>query len=305
MVVERVLQEPGRFAKKRFNWMALLIEKTRINCTLIILKVKTPLYTAASLRHKSAPGGTRRAYLSVNSPKISVRAGCFSVYTVLPFLTLPLIITGKAATLACTGICITIKFLTFEMKKTTFLLAFILVQYCAFAQSVWTLDKAHSKIGFTVTHHMISEVDGYFADYEGTITTTKEDFSDAVFELTIKTASLTTNFEMRDNHLKSADIFDVEKYPTITFKSTSLVQIAGNRYKLSGNLTMKSTTLPIALDVTIVGPGKNDRAKRFEIGVKGIGRLSRLAYGIGQNLDTFSVSDDVELRILGEFDKPY
>lgn len=207
--------------------------------------------------------------------------------------------------MACTGICITIKFLTFEMKKTTFLLAFILVQYCAFAQSVWTLDKAHSKIGFTVTHHMISEVDGYFADYEGTITTTKEDFSDAVFELTIKTASLTTNFEMRDNHLKSADIFDVEKYPTITFKSTSLVQIAGNRYKLSGNLTMKSTTLPIALDVTIVGPGKNDRAKRFEIGVKGIGRLSRLAYGIGQNLDTFSVSDDVELRILGEFDKPY
>ena len=152
---------------------------------------------------------------------------------------------------------------------------------------------------------MISEVDGYFANYEGKITTTKDDFSDAVFELTIQTASLTTNFEMRDNHLKSPDIFDVEKYPTIAFKSTSLAQIAGNRYKLSGNLTIKATTLPISLDLTIVGPSKNDRAKRFEIGVKGLGRLSRLAFGVGQNLGLVSVSDDVELRILGEFDKAY
>ena len=213
--------------------------------------------------------------------------------------------TGKPATLAVPAFVSLLQCFKSDMKKTTFLLAFILVQCCAFSQSVWTLDRAHSKIGFTVTHHMISEVDGYFADYEGKITTTKEDFSDAVFELTIKTASLTTNFEMRDNHLKSADIFDVEKYPTLSFKSTKLAQIAGNRYKLTGDLTMKSTTLPVSLDLTIVGPGKNDRAKRFEIGVKGIGRLSRLAFGVGQNLDTFSVSDDVELRILGEFDKGY
>lgn len=191
------------------------------------------------------------------------------------------------------------------MKKHAFLLVLSLLSVAAKAQSVWTLDKAHSKIGFTVTHHMISEVDGYFANYEGKMTTTKDDFSDAVFELTIQTASLTTNFEMRDNHLKSPDIFDVEKYPTIAFKSTSLAQIAGNRYKLSGNLTIKATTLPIALDLTIVGPSKNDRAKRFEIGVKGLGRLSRLAFGVGQNLGLVSVSDDVELRILGEFDKAY
>jgi polyisoprenoid-binding protein YceI len=191
------------------------------------------------------------------------------------------------------------------MKKNIFLLAFLLAQFHGMAQAVWTLDKAHSKVGFTVTHHMISEVDGYFADYEGTMTASKDDFSDAVFALTIKTASLTTNFEMRDGHLKSPDIFDVEKYPTITFKSTALTQIAGNRYKLAGNLTMKATTLPVSLDLTIVGPSKNDRAKRFEIGVKGIGRLSRLAFGVGANLGTTSVSDEVELRLLGEFDKAY
>jgi polyisoprenoid-binding protein YceI len=191
------------------------------------------------------------------------------------------------------------------MKKNMLFAALFLALFDAAAQSVWTLDKAHSKIAFTVTHHLISEVDGYFAEYEGKMTAEKEDFTDAVFELSIKTASLTTNFEMRDNHLKSPDIFDVEKYPAITFKSTSITQIAGNRYKLTGDLTMKTTTLSVTLDLTIVGPVKNDRAKRFEIGVKGIGRLSRLAFGVGERLGTTSVSDDVELRILGEFDKAY
>ena len=191
------------------------------------------------------------------------------------------------------------------MKKIAFFFALFLIQLGTNAQSVWTLDKAHSKVGFTVTHHMISEVDGYFADYEGSMTSAKDDFSDAVFDLTIKTASLTTLFEMRDGHLKSPDIFDVEKYPTITFKSTAVSQIAGNKYKMTGNLTMKATTLPITLDLTIVGPTKNDRAKRFEIGVKGVGRLSRLAFGVGEKLGTISVSDEVELRIIGEFDKSY
>jgi polyisoprenoid-binding protein YceI len=152
---------------------------------------------------------------------------------------------------------------------------------------------------------MISEVDGYFADFEGTMKNTKDDFSDATFTLNIKTASITTQFEVRDNHLKSADIFDVEKYPTISFVSSSVTHIAGNRYKLNGALTMKATTLPVTLDLTIIGTNKNDQAKRFEIGVKGISKLSRLAYGVGTNLGVFSVSDEVELRLTGEFDKAF
>lgn len=191
------------------------------------------------------------------------------------------------------------------MQKPVLFVVFLFATFCAFGQNTWTLDKGHSKIGFTVTHHMISEVDGYFKDYEGKMTATKEDYSDAVFELTVQTASLNTNLEMRDGHLKSPDIFDVEKFPTMTFKSTAFNQIAGNRYKMTGDLTIKGTTLPITLDVTMVGPGKNDRAKRFEMGVKALGKLSRLAFGVGKNLGTTSVSDEVELRILGEFDKAY
>jgi polyisoprenoid-binding protein YceI len=191
------------------------------------------------------------------------------------------------------------------MKKILILSIILLLQISVRAQSTWTLDKVHSKVGFTVTHHMISEVDGYFADFDGSMTNTKEDFSDASFTLNLKTASLTTLFEIRDNHLKSPDIFDVVKYPAISFLSSSITHIAGNKYKMNGSLTMKATTLPISLDLTIIGTNKNDQAKRFEIGVKGIGKLSRLAYGVGTKLDTFSVSDEVELRLTGEFDKSY
>lgn len=191
------------------------------------------------------------------------------------------------------------------MKKTILVLALIAASLCTFGQSAWTLDKGHSRIGFTVTHHMISEVDGYFREYAGTMTSSKDDFSDAVFELTVQTASLNTENEMRDGHLKSPDIFDVEKFPTMTFKSSNFKQIAGNRYKMAGDLTIKGVSNPIFMDVTLVGPGRNERAKRFEIGVKGLGKLSRLAYGVGVNLNTFSVSDEVDLRIIGEFDKSF
>lgn len=191
------------------------------------------------------------------------------------------------------------------MKKTTLSLLFLITSVCGFSQSVWTLDPGHSRVGFTVTHHMISEVDGYFRTFEGKMSATKEDLSDAVFELTVQMASLNTENEMRDGHLKSPDIFDVVKFPVMTFKSTAFKQISGNRYKMTGDLTIKGVTKALSLDVTMVGPGKNERAKRFEMGVKGVGTLSRLAYGVGVNLDTFSVSDDVELRVTGEFDKGY
>ncbi|MEI6410717.1 MAG: YceI family protein [Bacteroidota bacterium] len=191
------------------------------------------------------------------------------------------------------------------MKRIALFFALLFAGGAAFAQNAWTLDPGHSRIGFTVTHHMISEVDGYFRTFSGKMTTTKDDFSDAVFELTVQTASLNTENEMRDGHLKSADVFDVEKFPTMTFKTIAFAQIAGNRYKMTGDLTIKGVTKPISMDVTLVGPGKNERAKRFEIGVKGLGKLSRLAYGVGERLDTFSVSDEVELRIVGEFDKGY
>ena len=149
--------------------------------------------------------------------------------------------------------------------------------------------SCNSKIGFTVTHHMISEIDGYFRAYQATMTTAEDDFSDAVFEFSADIESINTESERRDNHLRSAGIFDAEKHPTMNFKSISCDQIAGNRYKVSGNFTIKGKTLPIALDLWLVGPVKNDRGKRFEIGAKAVGKLNRRDFGVGENLPFGSV----------------
>lgn len=191
------------------------------------------------------------------------------------------------------------------MKNLVFILVYVLSSSSLIGQDVWTLDKGHSKVGFTVTHHMISEIDGNFKVYEAKMTTAKDDFSDAVFEFSAETASINTENEPRDGHLKSEDIFDAEKFPTISFKSSSFTQIAGNRYKISGDLTMKAKTLPITLDLWMVGPVENERAKRYEIGIKATGKLSRKSFGVGEKLPVVSVSDEVELRLLGEFNKAF
>jgi polyisoprenoid-binding protein YceI len=191
------------------------------------------------------------------------------------------------------------------MRVFSFILAFLLTTTCVFSQSVWTLDKGHSKVGFTVSHHTISEVDGVFKTYDAKFTASKEDFSDAVFEMSADIASLNTENEARDKHLKSADIFDAEKFPTLTFKSTSFAKVMGNKWKVTGDLTMKGVTQSVSLDLWLGGPEKNDRAKRFEVGIKALGKLSRNAFGVGKNLPTMMVGDDVELRVLGEFNKPY
>ncbi|MFK7776249.1 MAG: YceI family protein [Saprospiraceae bacterium] len=188
--------------------------------------------------------------------------------------------------------------------KNLILISFLFaVSFSLSAQDVWTLDKSHTRVGFTVTHHMISELDGNFKEYDAKITTTTEDFSDAVFEFSAKTASINTDFELRDGHLREADYFDVEKYPTLHFKSTFFRKIAGNEYKIIGDLTIKGITKSVELDLWLIGSQMNKRVKQLEIGVKATGKIKRLDYGIGDNLPLFNVSDQIDLRVLGEFRK--
>src|SRR5687768_677395 len=104
------------------------------------------------------------------------------------------------------------------MKKLNILLVFLTLTITAFAQT-YSVDKAHSSVGFTVTHLLVSEVDGSFKAFDAKITASKDDFSDAVFELTADASSIFTNNDKRDDHLKSPDFFEVAKYPTVTFKS--------------------------------------------------------------------------------------
>src|ERR1700746_2634739 len=139
------------------------------------------------------------------------------------------------------------------MKKVNILLALLFAAGSTFAQT-WSVDKAHAKLGFGVTHLLISEVEGSLKTFDAKITSSKENFSDAVFELTAQTNSINTDVEKRDAHLKGPDFFDVEKFPTLTFKSTSFKKVEGKKYKLAGDLTLHGVTKPIELDVTLNGP---------------------------------------------------
>jgi polyisoprenoid-binding protein YceI len=189
------------------------------------------------------------------------------------------------------------------MKKVFLVAALTVLSICSFAQ--WAVDKGHSKPTFTVTHHGISEVEGYFKKYDATLTATKDDLSDAVFEINIDAASINTDLEMRDNSLRGEDLFDVTKYPTIHFISTSFKKKQGNQYLMQGNLTIKGITKPISLDVTMNGPVPNPNAnvKGLQIGIKATGTINRSDFHVGGGLTNAFVSDEVQIRVTGEFGK--
>ncbi len=188
------------------------------------------------------------------------------------------------------------------MKKLTIIFAaFVLLTAFTTMNGIWKNDDPHSQLGFTVTHLGISEISGTINDFDVNVQTSKPDFSDAVFELTANVGSIDTRVEARDNHLKSADFFDAEKYPAITFKSTDLKKAGANKYKLTGNLTMHGVTKPVTLDLVYKGTVENAMNKKQTAGFQLTGTIKRSAFGIGEKFPTAMVSDDVRIKADGEF----
>ena len=187
------------------------------------------------------------------------------------------------------------------MKKIAILISILSISLSTFAQK-WNADKAHSKVGFTVTHLMLSEVDGNFKKFDASIMSEKEDFSDAIFEFTADVNSVETGNDMRNGHLQKADMFDAEKFPTISFKSTSISKVDAKKYKLVGNLTMKGITKPATFDLTLNGMGKNQRTQKPIAGFKLTGTVKRTDFGIG-GMPSAVVSEEIEIRAVGEFGK--
>jgi polyisoprenoid-binding protein YceI len=188
------------------------------------------------------------------------------------------------------------------MKKNVLLLAALLVSATTFAQT-WSLDKAHSKVGFSVTHLMISTVDGSFKSVDAKITSSKEDFSDAVIELTAETNSVNTDNEKRDGHLQSPDFFDAAKYPTITFKSKSFKKTGDKKYKLTGDLTLHGVTKLVELDVVLGGVAVHPYTKKSIAGFKITGTIKRSDFGVGSGTPTSVVGDEVVIAAATEFAK--
>lgn len=187
------------------------------------------------------------------------------------------------------------------MKKV-FLIAATCVAFTAFTTlATWTNDDAHSQLGFTVTHLGISDVSGTFNDFDVTVQSSKPDFSDASFELTAKVGSINTRVDARDNHLKSADFFDAEKFPTITFKSTGIKNAGKNKFKLSGNLTMHGVTKPVTMDLVYRGTVENPMSKKKTAGFQLSGTVKRSDFGIGGKFPAPMISDEVRIKADGEF----
>lgn len=149
-------------------------------------------------------------------------------------------------------------------------------------ETVWVIDKSHSKIGFTVTHLLITEVDGHFKDFDVKVTTNRDDFENAKIEFTAKTASIFTDNERRDEHLRSDDFFNSEKFPEMKFVSKSFKKVGKNKYRLVGDLTIRDVTRQVTLDVTYNGTTK-DPWGNTKAGFSVTGQINRFDYGLKWN----------------------
>src|SRR5688500_18649901 len=173
------------------------------------------------------------------------------------------------------------------------------------AATKWTIDKAHSNVKFTVTHMVISEVDGAFKSFDGTVEHSKPDFSDAKVNFTVDVSSIDTDNERRDGHLKSDDFFNAEKFPQMKFQSTSFKSLGNNKYELAGNLTIRDITKPVKFDVTY--GGSNTSGGNTKAGFKAKTTINRFDYNLKWDRATEAgslvVDKDVVVSVNSEFDK--
>mgnify|MGYP003330213414 FL=1 len=163
------------------------------------------------------------------------------------------------------------------MKRTLILaLGIAVAAVTASAQTNWVGDKAHTNVGFTVTHMVIAEVSGLFRDTDIKVSSTSEDFNGASIEFTAKTGSIDTQNEMRDGHLKSDDFFSAEKYPEIKF-SGKLIK-SGSTYTAQGKLTLHNVTRDASFNVKYMGTIKTSQFTKA--GFKLSGEINRFDYDL-------------------------
>ncbi|MBK7104884.1 MAG: YceI family protein [Ignavibacteriae bacterium] len=190
---------------------------------------------------------------------------------------------------------------TIKIAVMVFLLAGI-----SFAQTNWGLDKSHSKIGFSVTHMIITETEGQFNSFDVKVVSKNDNFEDAQIDFSADVNSIDTDNEKRDAHLKGDDFFSAEKFPKMTFVGKSFKKVSDKNYKLVGNLTIRDVTKEVTLDVkyngTVKDPWGNTKA-----GFKVSGEINRFDFGLKWNaaLETggLVVSEDVTLNINLELNK--
>ncbi|MFJ2135117.1 YceI family protein [Streptomyces sp. NPDC087845] len=162
----------------------------------------------------------------------------------------------------------------------------------------YTIDPAHSSIGFTVRHAMVTNVRGTFGEHEGSLKLDGHNPAGSTASIEVKIASVDTGIADRDGHLVSGDFFDAEKFPLMTFRSTRAEQLGGDRYRITGDLTIKDVTRPLAIDLEFSGSA-TDVYGNERVGFEGSADILRSDWGLTWNaaLETggVMVSDKVRL----------
>ena len=171
--------------------------------------------------------------------------------------------------------------------------------------TVWKADKAHSNVNFTVTHLMISEISGNFKEYDVNVSMNGEDFKTADIQAVIKTASVNTENEGRDKHIRSDDFFNADSFPNMTFKSEKIEQMGTDTYKIYGSLTIRNATKPVVLDAKY--KGKQDAWGTTKLGFKATTTINRFDYDVkwDKKMDAggFIVANNVDITLQMELNK--
>lgn len=192
------------------------------------------------------------------------------------------------------------------MQRTILaVLTLVLAISGAVAQTTWKLDNAHSAVKFSVTHMLIAEVPGNFREFDVTFTQKgTADFAGSSLSATIKTASINTDNEGRDKHLRSDDFFNADKFPAITFTSTSFEKTGTDTYVIKGDLTIRDVTKPVVLNARYTGTVKDPRGNT-KIGFKATTAINRFDFGVKWNKAVEAgglvVGETVDITLLMEF----
>ena len=196
------------------------------------------------------------------------------------------------------------------MKKLFTTAAAALMMLSANAQVNWKLDASHSKVSFSVVHAMVAETEGRFKMFEGTVSSKSDmDFTDANINFTIDASSINTEDEKRDGHLKSPDFFDVAKFPTLTFKSTSMKPTGKGKtaYEVEGELTMHGVTKKVKFLAIGAAKTVKDPYGQTKNGFKVTGTINRKDFGLTWNAALEAggvmVSEEVNIVINIELNK--
>lgn len=186
------------------------------------------------------------------------------------------------------------------MKRILSLLAVLLITVSTFAQKVLVSDPEHSRIQFTTTHLGINDIVGNFDKANLKIFADEKNFVNSRLTFEVDPASINTHIEARDNHLKSADFFDVATYPKMVFNSTAVKRLKKNYYEVSGNLLMHGVTKPVKVTLVYRGSTLNQMNKKMTHGYQVLAVLKRSDFEVGPKFPEAMISDLV--RIKGDFE---